>query len=139
MSTYAAEIAGDYNLHTRVQIAVVSKAYAFSQVEPEDNRRDFKRRQLASSVLLDPRSRVESFSWAVVSSLPSDFSGNVDDITDQQITSAVESAWDIISNVSGGDETASSTAFIPPQAGLALTSLHQTISDLKARLDAANL
>jgi hypothetical protein len=139
MSTYAAEIAGDYNLHTRVQVAVVAKAYAFSQVEPEDNRRDFKRRQLASSVLLDPRSRVESFSWAVVSSLSSDFSGNVDDITDQQITSAVQSAWDIISNVSGGDETASNAVFGPSQAGLAIMSLHQTIADLQSRLDAANL
>ena len=140
MSINTAEFVGDSNLQYRVQVAIASKAYGFSETEPENNRRDAQRRQLASYILADTRARVDSFTWSIVSSLPEDFSGSVNDVTDQQIIDGIDSSWDLIAGVAGGDENA-------PNAPIAgqnpivqpLQSLAQEINDLKTRLDAANL
>lgn len=140
MSINTAEFIGDSDLQYRVQVAIASKAYGFSETEPENNRRDAKRRQLASYILADTRARVDSFTWSIVSSLPENFSGSVNDVTDQQIIDGINSSWDLIAGVSGGDETALNA----PAAGQnpvaqPLQSLLQEINDLKTRLDAANL
>ena len=140
MSINTAEFVGDSDLQYRVQVAIASKAYGFSETEPENNRRDAKRRQLASYILADTRARVDSFTWSIVSSLPEDFSGSVNDVTDQQIVDGIDSSWDLIAGVSGGDETAPNAPVVG-QSPIAqpLQSLLQEINDLKTRLDAANL
>ena len=85
--------------------------------------------------IIDARARTESGSWAVVNTLPIDSIGSVDDISDQQIVDGINSSWDALAGVAPGDELLSS---LPP-AIQSIIEMKQTIADLQARLDAANI
>lgn len=135
MTLSIAEIAGDYVFQSRVQAVLVSKAYEFLSVQSETTQAYMKKKRLADSIIIDARARTESGSWAVVNTLPIDSIDSVDDISDQQIVDGINSSWDALAGVAPGDELLSS---LPP-AIQSIIEMKQTIADLQARLDAANI
>jgi hypothetical protein len=120
----SAEIAGDAVFQSRVQSAMVAKAYTFLSVQSETNQTYIKRKRLADSIISDSRGKVVSASWAVANTLSADFSGTQSDISDQQITNAINSTWDALAGVAPGDELVSS---LPPTI--------QSILDMQAEID----
>jgi hypothetical protein len=120
----SAEIAGDDVFQSRVQAALVAKAYTFLSVQSETTQSYIKRKRLADSIISDTRGKVQSGSWAVANTLAADFSGTQSDISDQQITNAINSTWDALAGVSPGDELVSS---LPPTI--------QSILDLQTEIE----
>ena len=135
MTLSIAEIAGDYVFQSRVQAVLVSKAYEFLSVQSETTQAYMKKKRLADSIIIDARARTEAGSWAVVNTLPIDSIGSIDDISDQQIVDGISSSWGALAGVAPGDELLSSL----PQNIQTIMDMQQTITDLQARLDAANL
>lgn len=135
MNTNIAEIAGDSVFQTRIQVALVAKAYDFLTTNSEQTKSYMKKKILADSIVADSRGRVESASWAVANLIPSDFSGTQEDISDQEIVDFINLSWDALAGVVPGDELLSS---LPPTVQ-SLLDMQQTIANLQARLDAANL
>lgn len=135
MTLNIASIAGDHIFQTRVQSAMFAKAYEFLSIQSETTQAYIKKKRLADSIIIDPRARLDSASWAVLNTLPTDFSGTNDDISDQQIVDGINSSWDALAGVVPGDELLSS---LPP-AIQSIVEMQQTIANLQARLDAANL
>lgn len=103
-----AALVGDSVFQARVQSAIVSKAYAFHQLTPEATLSYTKQHFVANSIIADSRFKIETFAWAVANSLTNSFSGTNADVTDQQITNAINSSWESIAGVVPGDSTTSS-------------------------------